>query len=31
MTTGVTLSEASQTLLKAGAASVQVWCVARTP
>lgn len=31
MTTGVTLSEASRTLLKAGAASIQVWCVARTP
>lgn len=31
MTTGVTLSEASDTLLRASAASVQVWCVARTP
>lgn len=31
MTTGVTVSEASHTLLQAGAASVQVWCVARTP
>lgn len=31
MTTGVTLGEASRTLLIAGAASVQVWCVARTP
>ena len=31
MTTGATLDEASRTLLAAGAASVQVWCVARTP
>jgi len=31
MTTGATLNEASRTLLAAGAASVQVWCVARTP
>lgn len=31
MTTGATLAEASRVLLQAGAASVQVWVVARTP
>jgi ComF family protein len=31
MTTGATVAEATQTLLRAGAASVQVWVVARTP
>jgi ComF family protein len=31
MTTGATASEAAQTLLAAGAASVQLWVVARTP
>jgi ComF family protein len=31
MTTGATVAEASQTLLRAGAASVQVWVLARTP
>ena len=31
MTTGVTAAEASRTLLRAGARSVQIWCAARTP
>lgn len=31
MTTGTTADEASRTLLNAGAASVSIWCVARTP
>ena len=31
MTTGATLREATQTLLRAGASSVDVWTVARTP
>ncbi len=31
MTTGTTADEASRTLLGAGAASVSIWCVARTP
>ncbi len=31
MTTGATLSEAASTLLRAGAAEVQVWVLARTP
>ncbi len=31
MTSGATVAEASRTLLAAGAASVQVWVVARTP
>ncbi|MEH6565695.1 MAG: double zinc ribbon domain-containing protein [Halopseudomonas sp.] len=31
MTTGVSAAEASRTLLRAGAASVQIWCAARTP
>jgi ComF family protein len=31
LTTGATASEAAQTLLAAGAASVQLWVVARTP
>ena len=31
MTTGATVAEASRTLLAAGAGSVQVWVVARTP
>ena len=31
MTTGATADEASQALLRAGAASVQLWVVARTP
>jgi ComF family protein len=31
MTTGATVREASATLLRAGAASVQVWALARTP
>jgi len=31
MTTGTTADEASRTLLDAGAASVSIWCVARTP
>jgi ComF family protein len=31
MTTGTTVREASATLLRAGAASVQVWVLARTP
>jgi ComF family protein len=31
MTTGATVSEAAHTLLRAGAASVQCWVVARTP
>lgn len=31
MTTGATTAEASRTLLRAGAADVQVWVVARTP
>ena len=31
LTTGTTVNEASRTLLGAGAASVSVWCIARTP
>jgi predicted amidophosphoribosyltransferase len=31
MTTGATASEITRALLDAGAASVQVWCLARTP
>ena len=31
VTTGTTVNEASRTLLDAGAASVSIWCVARTP
>ncbi|MCO5787306.1 amidophosphoribosyltransferase [Pseudomonas sp. G11-1] len=31
VTTGTTINEASRTLLAAGAASVSIWCVARTP
>ena len=31
MTTGATLSEVARTLLQSGAASVQVWVLARTP
>jgi predicted amidophosphoribosyltransferase len=31
MTTGATLREAAITLLRAGAADVQVWVLARTP
>ena len=31
MTTGATVREAAAQLLRAGAASVQVWVVARTP
>lgn len=31
VTTGTTVNEASRTLLKAGAASVSIWCIARTP
>ena len=31
MTTGDTAAEASRTLLRSGARSVQVWCAARTP
>ena len=31
VTTGTTVDEASRTLLGAGAASVSVWCIARTP
>ncbi|MEH6493673.1 ComF family protein [Halopseudomonas sp.] len=31
MTTGTSAAEATRTLLRAGAASVQVWCAARTP
>jgi ComF family protein len=31
VTTGATASEITRTLLDAGAASVQVWCLARTP
>ena len=31
VTTGTTANEASRTLLAAGAASVSIWCVARTP
>ncbi|WP_235801892.1 ComF family protein [Halopseudomonas pelagia] len=31
LTTGATADEASYTLLKAGAQSVSIWCVARTP
>ncbi len=31
MTTGATVAEATQSLLRAGAASVQVWVLARTP
>jgi predicted amidophosphoribosyltransferase len=31
MTTGATLREATGTLLRAGASSVDVWTVARTP
>jgi ComF family protein len=31
MTTGATVAEATQTVLRAGAASVQVWVLARTP
>lgn len=31
MTTGATLSEAARSVLQAGAASVQVWVLARTP
>jgi predicted amidophosphoribosyltransferase len=31
MTTGATLRSATHTLLQAGAASVDVWAVARTP
>tara|TARA_R110000796_G_scaffold241303_2_gene362773 strand:- start:95320 stop:96039 length:720 start_codon:yes stop_codon:yes gene_type:complete len=31
LTTGATADEASRTLLMAGAASVSIWCVARTP
>lgn len=31
LTTGTTADEASRTLLQAGALSVSVWCVARTP
>jgi len=30
MTTGTTVSEASQCLLKAGATEVHIWCLART-
>jgi ComF family protein len=31
VTTGATAAEIARTLLDAGAASVQVWCLARTP
>ena len=31
VTTGTTVNEASRTLLDAGAATVSIWCVARTP
>lgn len=31
VTTGTTANEASRTLLAAGAASVSIWCIARTP
>jgi ComF family protein len=31
MTTGSTAAELANTLLKAGASSVEVWCLARTP
>jgi predicted amidophosphoribosyltransferase len=31
LTTGATAGEAAATLLRAGAAAVQVWVVARTP
>lgn len=31
VTTGTTVKEASRTLLAAGAASVSIWCIARTP
>lgn len=31
VTTGTTVNEASRTLLAAGAASVSIWCIARTP
>jgi predicted amidophosphoribosyltransferase len=31
MTTGATVSEAARVLLRAGAARVHVWVVARTP
>lgn len=31
VTTGTTVNEASRTLLAAGAASVTIWCIARTP
>lgn len=31
MTTGATANELSQTLLKAGAGEVHIWCLARTP
>jgi predicted amidophosphoribosyltransferase len=31
MTTGATLSETALSVLQAGAASVQVWVLARTP
>lgn len=31
VTTGTTVNEASRTLLDAGAASVSIWCIARTP
>ena len=31
MTTGASLVEAARTLLRAGAAAVEVWVVARTP
>ena len=31
MTTGATLSETARSVLQAGAASVQVWVLARTP
>jgi len=31
MTTGATLAEASRVLMKAGAARVECWVVARTP
>ena len=31
VTTGTTVNEASRTLMAAGAASVSIWCIARTP
>jgi ComF family protein len=31
MTTGTSAAEATRTLLRAGAASVHIWCAARTP